>query len=305
MPGDLALTVALVQWTATPATPAANLTRGLAAVETAARAGADVVLFPELWQVAYAPGPPGAGAPWSGLAIGDDDPWLESFRDAARRHAVAVVVTYLQRWPGAPRNAATVVDRRGRDVLTYAKVHTCDFNPAEAAFTPGDAFPVADLDTAAGTVRVGVMICYDREFPESARELMLGGAELILTPNACELTDDRVGQFRARAFENMVAVAMANYPAPRWNGRSCAFDGMVAAEPDGPARDHRVAEAGPGEELVLARFDLDALRTYRRAETWGDAYRRPGAYPLLAAGGAARPPFVRPDARRRGPAPGP
>src|SRR4051794_38026705 len=58
------------------------------------------------------------------------------------------------------------------------------------------------------------MICYDREFPESARVLMLGGAELILTPNACGLDADRLGQFRARAYENMVGVAMANYATP-------------------------------------------------------------------------------------------
>ena len=60
----------------------------------------------------------------------------------------------------------------------YAKVHTCDFG-AERALTPGDGFYVTELDTACGLVRVGAMICYDREFPESARILMLKGAELI------------------------------------------------------------------------------------------------------------------------------
>jgi omega-amidase len=57
------------------------------------------------------------------------------------------------------------------------------------------------------------MICFDPEFPESARELVLGCAEVILMPNACEMTDYRIGQLRAQAFENMVAVALANYPA--------------------------------------------------------------------------------------------
>ena len=64
------------------------------------------------------------------------------------------------------------------------KVHTCDFD-MEAALTPGDDFYVCTLDTAKGDVRIGAMICYDREFPESARILMLKGAELILTSNAC------------------------------------------------------------------------------------------------------------------------
>lgn len=55
------------------------------------------------------------------------------------------------------------------------------------------------------------MICYDREFPESARVLMLKGAELILVPNACPIDPARFHQLAARAYENMTGVAMANY----------------------------------------------------------------------------------------------
>ena len=54
------------------------------------------------------------------------------------------------------------------------KVHTCDFGD-EKHLTPGDNFYVADLDTAAGNIKIGAMICYDREHPESARILMLKG----------------------------------------------------------------------------------------------------------------------------------
>ena len=62
------------------------------------------------------------------------------------------------------------------------------------------------------------MICFDREFPESARILMLKGAEIILTPNACEMEDNRICQFKTRAYENMVGVVLANYAAPQQNG---------------------------------------------------------------------------------------
>jgi predicted amidohydrolase len=125
---------------------------------------------------------------------------------------------------------------------------------------------------------------------------MLEGAEIILTPNACPLSDDRVGQFRSRAFENMLAVAMANYP--RFGGRSCAFDGVAFAGADGPPRDHRVVEAGRAEGIVLARLDLDALRAYRCTQFSGDAYRKPGAYGRLADRSPPRPPFVRSGSRR-------
>jgi N-carbamoylputrescine amidase len=288
--------IALIQADGCGTDTRANLGRGLAACRMAADRGADLALFPELWQIAYTdcPAGPADRRRWGDRAIDPGDPWLQAFRDLARQAGLAIAVTYLQRWPGGPRNVATIIDRHGEDVLTYAKVHTCDW-VFEQWLTPGDAFPVADVDTRSGPVRVGVMICYDREFPESARVLMLNGAEVILTPNACKLTDDRVGQFRARAFENMLAVAMANYP--RFGGRSCAFDGM-AFWPGGDARDHRLAEAGGGEEVVLARVDLAALRAYRQAEPLADAYRKPRSYARIAATSPPAPPFVRRGSRR-------
>jgi predicted amidohydrolase len=150
-------------------------------------------------------------------------------------------------------------------------------------------------------VSVGFMICFDREFPESARALMLGGAEIILTPNACTLDQHRLGQFKTRAFENMCGVAMANYAAPTQNGHSVAFD-AVAYVPevpgqDGEAHDTLIIEAGESEDVYLATFDLDRLRDYRSRESWGNAYRRPRLYQALT-DEAVEPPFVRPDATR-------
>ena len=293
------LRVALLQIASAAADPTANLNRGLDALETAAASGADVAVFPELWQIGYQPCPddPERRRAWQAQAIEPTDPWLKTFQDQARRLDLAVVVTYMERWPGAPRNTAALIDRAGCRVATYAKVHTCDFS-MEAALTPGDGFGVAALDTRCGPVQVGMMICYDREFPESARILMLEGAEVIFVPNACDLTEDRIGQFRSRAFEHMTAVAMANYPSPQYNGRSCAFDG-VAVTADGQARDHRIIEVGSEPAVLWADVDLDLLRDYRARETWGDAYRKPCAYqPLIRE--RPRPSFIRNDSRRNG-----
>jgi len=169
----------------------------------------------------------------------------------------------------------------------------------------GSDFPVADLDLKNGPVRVGVMVCYDREFPESARALMLGGAEIIFTPNSCHLDRDRTGQLRARAFENMTGIAMANYAAPdplrvddpgTCNGHSVAFSGIYCDE-QGRALDHELVEADASEGVVLATFDLDALRDYRKRQTWGDAYRKPRTYGALVANAPAAI-FIRPDSRR-------
>jgi predicted amidohydrolase len=133
--------------------------------------------------------------------------------------------------------------------------------------TPGEIFSVCELDTACGPVKVGAMICFDREFPESARILMLKGAELILTPNACELEANRIGQFRTRAFENMLGVAMANYAIPQENGHSAAFDGIAFKETG--SRDTCLVQADGHEGIYLADLDLDWLRAYRANEVWG------------------------------------
>jgi len=78
---------------------------------------------------------------------------------------MAIALTYLERWPGAPRTRCpSSTGRRYR--LTYAKVHTCEWD-VESALTPGDGFNVCDLNTARGPVKIGCMICFDREFPRA------------------------------------------------------------------------------------------------------------------------------------------
>ena len=142
------------------------------------------------------------------------------------------------------------------------------------------------------------MICYDREFPESARILMLQGAELILTPNACPMEINRLAQLRGRAYENMTAIATCNYPdtVPDCNGGSSLFDGVAYVPGEETSRDTCLLLAGSGEGIYTAELDLDRLRAYRRTEVHGNAYRHPGKYGLLTREGV-EPPFIREDSR--------
>jgi predicted amidohydrolase len=87
---------------------------------------------------------------------------------------------------------------------------------------------------------------------------------------------------------------MTNYAAPQQNGRSVAFDGMEFDE-HGEQRDPTVVQVGPAEEVVLATFDLKALRHYRQREVWGNAFRRPHRYAAIATE-CVNAPFVRTDA---------
>ena len=274
--------ITLVQLDASPGRPDVNLVAGIDAMADAGAAGADLVVFPELWQIRYTGCPvesEGRDA-WLRFAITDDDPWLVRFRETAATTGTAAVITYLRQTEAGPTNAAAVVDADGELVFVHDKVHLCDFS-WEAVLTSGEEFRTGAVRTRAGTVQLGVMTCFDREFPESARVLALSGAELIVCPNACLLCDDRIGQLRARAFENMTAVAMANYPLPFMNGRSSAFDG-ISTQGDRP-RDHGLVVAGPRPGLVHADLDLDWLRRYRAEGLWTAERRRPAAYRKLVA----------------------
>ena len=318
------ITVALLQMVACGNDKEANLVKGEEFCRRAGAMGADIALFPEMWSAGYTPAwawnckglestsetdlwraprfwedeqasseeIPDLSEVWRGLAISRDDPFVEHFQVLARELNMAIALTYLEQWPGAPRNTMSLIDRHGEMVMTYAKVHTCDFSPDEAALTPGDDVFVCSLDTAQGEIKVGAMICYDREFPESARILMLKGAELILVPNACDLEQHRLEQFRTRAYENQVALAMTNY-AGSMSGHSTACDPI--AFKDGHSRDILVVEAGENEGIYLAPFDMDAIREYRVRETWGNAFRRPHRYGLLTSLDVQEP-FVRVNA---------
>jgi predicted amidohydrolase len=306
------LKIALLQMVPHGTDQEANKLKGDEFCRKAASMGADIALFPEMWNIGYSAYSPKVWEldydplnidqeeqrlreAWQAQAIGESDDFFTHFQRLARGLNMAIALTYLERWPKAPRNTVSLIDRHGEVVLTYAKVHTCDFS-LEASCTPGENFHVCSLDTAKGEVKVGAMVCYDREFPESARILMLKGAEIILTPNSTTLEENRIGQFRARAYENMVGVAMANYAAPKCNGHSVAFD-PIAFDEQGSSRDTLVVEAGEREGIYMAGFDIEELRRYRERETWGNAYRKPRSYILLTSA-TVEPPFIRKDARR-------
>ncbi|HIU48066.1 MAG TPA: carbon-nitrogen hydrolase family protein [Candidatus Avimonoglobus intestinipullorum] len=273
-----------------------NLQKGIKACRCAKAAGADIALFPELWSNGYT-----VHRDVEMLkadAIPADGAFAAAFGKLAAELDMAIAVTFLEQCTPLPRNTMVLFDRFGKKALTYAKVHTCDFD-VERNLTPGEDFEVAELDTAQGPVRVGAMICFDREFPESARILMLKGAEIVLVPNACPMEINRLAQLRSRAFENMMGIATCNYPCgqPDCNGHSSAFDG-VAYLPDAPdSRDMCILEAGGAEGIYIAGFDMELLRTYRESEVHGNAYRHPRKYHILVDERIDEP-FIREDYRR-------
>ncbi len=273
-----------------------NLEKGRTYCRMAKEQGADIAFFPEMWSSGYQI--PEEIDRLKALAVPRNGDFVLAFQALAKELQMAVGITYLEAWEPLPRNTITLFDRHGREAYTYAKVHTCDFGE-ECRLTAGDDFYVADLDTEKGTVRVGSMICYDREFPESARILMLKGAELVLVPNACPMEINRISQLRGRAYENMIGIATVNYPEqqPDCNGHSTAFDGIAYRPQDAGSRDTLFMEADGSEGIFIADFPMDEIRDYRSREVHGNAYRHPHKYGLLVAE-EIREPFIRKDYRR-------
>ncbi|HEX3026798.1 MAG TPA: carbon-nitrogen hydrolase family protein [Clostridia bacterium] len=273
-----------------------NLQKGLDYCKKAKKMGADLALFPEMWSVGYHI--PENIDELKTSAVPADSDFVTSFGKLAKALDMAIGITFLEKYEPLPRNTLRLFNRFGESVLTYAKVHTCDFGD-ECRLTAGDDFYAANLDTAHGNVKIGAMICYDREFPESARILMLKGAEIILVPNACPMEINRISQLRARAYENMVGIATVNYPfgQPDCNGHSTAFDGIAYRPSDSCSRDTLIVEAGEREGIYMADFPLDEIRKYRQHEVQGNAYRHPQKYKLLVSENIDDP-FIRKDYRK-------
>lgn len=273
-----------------------NFEKGVQYCKKAGESGADIALFPEMWSNGYNI----YGGPveeWKREAVSVDGDFVTGFGCLAKELNMAIGITLLEKYGNAPRNSMVLFDRFGEQKFVYAKVHTCDFD-VERNLTPGDDFYVTDLNTERGGVKVGAMICYDREFPESARILMLKGAELILVPNACPMEINRLSQLRARAYENMTAIATCNYPetVPDCNGGSSVFDGVAYLPASEGSRDTCILQADGQEGLYIAELDLKQLRDYRKNEVHGNAYRHPKKYGILVDAKIEKP-FVRNDYR--------
>lgn len=246
--------------------------------------GADIILFPEMWSNGYTL-PFKQGGEISQRFIGN-------VKDIAKKNKINVAITALSKGNKKPRNTAFLIDQNGNLLMEYHKVHTCDFG-YEQDLENGNTFKVCEININESLVKVGIMICYDREFPESARILMLKGAEIILVPNACDMNKARLDQISTRAFENMVGIAMANYPNKGW-GNSCAYSPIVFDDNGNYTENQIFIADDVSQDIFIAEFDMDLIREYREKETWGNSYRKVKAYNQLT-DKQVQYPFIRKD----------
>ncbi|MGN0431197.1 MAG: carbon-nitrogen hydrolase family protein [Lachnospiraceae bacterium] len=235
----------------------------------AAENTADILLLPECFITGYE-------LPVENEeAVTDDSVFLKKLCEAAKKYHIGLVATAFTRGRKKPLNSAFVIDKAGKLLMKYSKVHTCDFAD-EKCLESGDEFKVCDFHG----IKLGLMICYDREYPESARVLMMKGAEIILVPNDCTSMRPRLQALSTRAYENMVGVAMAN-PNGENAGNSCAYS-PVCWDENGICVDNTLLLADEMTEgLYYADFDMEQIRTYRESEMMGNTFRKVKAYAEL------------------------
>ncbi len=272
--------VAVVQHKYKSTDCAINTEDGLSIVEQAKCMNADIVLFPECFITGYE-------LPIENEdALNDSSEFIKQFCIKANELNIGIVLTALTKGIQKPQNTAFLIDKTGNIIMKYSKVHTCDFAD-EACLESGNEFFVCAFDG----IKIGIMICYDREYPESARMLMMKGAEIILAPNDCTAMAPRVQALSTRAYENMVGVVMANPPGQN-AGCSCAFS-PICWDDNGNCVDNTIFMGDAfTDSIFIAEFDIDKLREYRRCEMMGNTFRKVKAYSELL-NSKIEEPFIR------------
>ena len=244
--------VAVAQMDCEPGDVEANCGRIVFYAEKARKAGADLVVFPELADTGYEMARLREGASaFDGLPH-------RTVADAAAQLKIAIVCGLSERDGGRIYNSAVLVDGSGGDLGKYRKVHLFTPEPVreELVVSPGDSLTVARL----GGARLGLMICYDLRFQEMARTLAGRGADILVTLAAWPRPRGDV--FRtlclARAIENQVFLVAANRAGS--NGPLDFCGSSLVAGPRGEL----LAEAcGDHEALLLADLDLGEIAKAR------------------------------------------
>ncbi|MCG8694340.1 MAG: carbon-nitrogen hydrolase family protein [Minwuiales bacterium] len=267
--------IALMQTEGRPGDVAGNLSLLEEAAARARDDGAELLIAPEMFLTGY-----NIGKQAADLAEPQDGPSAAYIADLARSNNLAIIHGYPERSGDRVYNAAQAIAADGSALANYRKSHLYGAEERRL-FQAGDG---AAATARIGDFTVGLLICYDVEFPEAVRLLALAGCDLIAVPTALMQPPNRIPDLLvpARACENQVFVAYAN---------RCGAEGSLTyvgqstvAGPDGAM----LSQAGSGAALLLADLDRGRIAEVRNQYTYLND-RRPETYGGLQ----AAPPLAR------------
>ncbi|GAA4601327.1 putative amidohydrolase [Actinoplanes octamycinicus] len=247
------------------------------AADRAAAGGARLLVTPEMSLAGY----PLHAAGLAEAAEPVDGRWHEAVRSIARRTGVAIVYGWPERDAETVYNSVRLVSAQSREEVVYRKTHL--FGEIDRAwFTAGDV-PV--VQAAVDGLRIGLLVCYDVEFPELVRAHALAGTQLLVVPTALMEPWQIVARtlVPARAFESQLYIAYTNWIGDRQALRFCGLSTIAA--PDG-----RTIVAEPGVETLLTGEIYPEIIAAARRETTYLSDLRPGLYGASAAGTAGTAP---------------
>ena len=235
-----------------------NYAASLDAIRAAAGQGADIVCFPELQFCRFFPQFPGQDA--TSFAQTLDDPKIKEIQRLCRELCIIAVPNFYLREGDCYFDASLVIDTTGVVLGVSKMVHIaqapCFYE--QDYYTPSDSgFKV--YDTSKG--KIGIVVCFDRHYPESIRKCATLGAELVIVPTAntrAEPMELFAWEMRVAAYQNNVFIAMCNR-----SGREDAMDfagESIVCDPNGGI----VYKAGYEETLGMAEIDLVQVKTVRK-----------------------------------------
>lgn len=265
------LRVALVQQDTVWQDPAANLAKARTFVADAARAGARVAVFPELFTLGFTMAP----EPFAEAIPG---PTVEAVASLSREFGLYLVGSVVEAHAPHPRNAAFITAPDGSLLAAYRKLHPFSYGEENRHYSGGTECPLFQVDG----IPCGLQICYDLRFPEPFRALAARGAEVVFVPANWPLR--RISAWStllaARAIENQMAVCGVNRvgrDAPLHDAHGLDYPGASALH---DCFGDVIAKGDATEDLVVGDLDLAQLRAWReRFPALKD--RRPEVYARL------------------------
>jgi predicted amidohydrolase len=255
-----------------------NVDRACQFIDQAAQDRPDLIVLPEFFNNLYF----GQYRDYKYVqwAESDDGNTMTRIKDKARQHGIHIVATlYEQERPGICFDTAMVIDPQGQIMGKYRKTHPAAYRSLETIYYRyGSKYPVFQIQDW----KVGMVICYDLFFPESARCVTLSGAELVIVPfaepagfltPATSNIPDNTGKgaiskerwynqwharMRVRALENTVYLAPCNHTGQE--GEAIFYGGSLIADPKGTV----IAEAGEEEGVISVELDRELLLKARQ-----------------------------------------